>query len=179
MLSWKCEFILDGESVPKIIFCAVMQVGEKFSKPPVEDVLYNKTRSMLSSLGLQNYEKNFKKGLLTDNTLPLLTDRQAVELDSFSLFILIDNSSDSLISYYINQCSSRCTNPTWTKAPHSWSHRKVWHVLLYASTYHILFKMKFKPFVSNLFFLFEGTLLSKKHEVEAMEFYILRVDHME
>lgn len=96
-----------------------MQVGEKFSKPPVEDVLYNKTRSMLSSLGLQNYEKNFKKGLLTDNTLPLLTDRQAVELDSFSLFILIDNSSDSLISYYINQCSSRCTNPTWTKAPHS------------------------------------------------------------
>lgn len=26
------------------------------------------------SLGLQNYEKNFKKGLLTDTTLPLLTD---------------------------------------------------------------------------------------------------------
>ena len=58
-----------------------MQLGEKFSKPPVEDVLYNKTRGMLSSLGLQNYEKNFKKGLLTDNTLPLLNDRQAVGLD--------------------------------------------------------------------------------------------------
>ncbi|MCL7047369.1 hypothetical protein MKW94_014628, partial [Papaver nudicaule] len=29
---------------------------------------------MLSKLGLQNYEKNFKKGLLTDITLPLLTD---------------------------------------------------------------------------------------------------------
>ncbi|KAK1399375.1 mitochondrial import inner membrane translocase subunit TIM22-like [Heracleum sosnowskyi] len=52
----------------------LFKLGEKFSKPPVEDVLYNKTRSMLSSLGLQNYEKNFKKGLLTDNTLPLLTD---------------------------------------------------------------------------------------------------------
>ncbi|KAK1361122.1 mitochondrial import inner membrane translocase subunit TIM22-like [Heracleum sosnowskyi] len=52
----------------------LFKVGERFSKPPVEDVLYNKTRSMLSSLGLQSYEKNFKKGLLTDNTLPLLTD---------------------------------------------------------------------------------------------------------
>lgn len=52
----------------------LFKIGEKFSKPPVEDVLYNKTRGMLSSLGLQNYEKNFKKGLLTDNTLPLLTD---------------------------------------------------------------------------------------------------------
>ncbi|KVI07596.1 hypothetical protein Ccrd_014010, partial [Cynara cardunculus var. scolymus] len=62
------------------VFFALLQgglfkVGEKFSKPPVEDVLYNKTRFMLSSLGLENYEKNFKKGLLSDNTLPLLTDR--------------------------------------------------------------------------------------------------------
>ncbi|XP_024971012.1 chloroplastic import inner membrane translocase subunit HP30-2-like [Cynara cardunculus var. scolymus] len=61
------------------VFFALLQgglfkVGEKFSKPPVEDVLYNKTRFMLSSLGLENYEKNFKKGLLSDNTLPLLTD---------------------------------------------------------------------------------------------------------
>lgn len=30
---------------------------------------------MLNNLGLQTYEKNFKKGLLTDSTLPLLTDR--------------------------------------------------------------------------------------------------------
>ena len=30
---------------------------------------------MLTRLGLQNYEKNFRKGLLTDTTLPLLTDR--------------------------------------------------------------------------------------------------------
>ncbi|XWS61453.1 hypothetical protein CRYUN_Cryun07bG0127100 [Craigia yunnanensis] len=52
----------------------LFQLGKKFSQPPVEDVYYSRTRSMLNSLGLQNYEKNFKKGLLTDSTLPLLTD---------------------------------------------------------------------------------------------------------
>ncbi|KAF5450558.1 hypothetical protein F2P56_030893 [Juglans regia] len=52
----------------------LFKLGEKFSKPPVEDVFYIKTRSMLYNLGLQNFEKNFKKGLLTDSTLPLLTD---------------------------------------------------------------------------------------------------------
>ncbi|KAG8381636.1 hypothetical protein BUALT_Bualt06G0142200 [Buddleja alternifolia] len=52
----------------------IFQLGQKFSQPPAEDLYYVKTRSMLSSLGLQNYEKNFKKGLLNDNTLPLLTD---------------------------------------------------------------------------------------------------------
>lgn len=61
------------------VFFALVQgglfkVGEKFSKPPVEDILYSKTRVMLSNLGLENYEKNFKKGMLTDSTLPLLTD---------------------------------------------------------------------------------------------------------
>ncbi|TYI11569.1 hypothetical protein ES332_A09G215700v1 [Gossypium tomentosum] len=52
----------------------LFQFGQKLSQPPVEDMYYSRTRSMLNSLGLQNYEKNFKKGLLTDNTLPLLTD---------------------------------------------------------------------------------------------------------
>ncbi|KAL3650611.1 hypothetical protein CASFOL_007014 [Castilleja foliolosa] len=52
----------------------LFQFGKKFSQPPVEDVYYSKTRSMLSNLGLTNYEKNFKRGLLTDTTLPLLTD---------------------------------------------------------------------------------------------------------
>lgn len=52
-----------------------MQLGQKFNKPPEEDVFYARTRNMLTSLGLQHYERNFKKGLLTDNTLPLLTDR--------------------------------------------------------------------------------------------------------
>ncbi|GMH18444.1 hypothetical protein Nepgr_020285 [Nepenthes gracilis] len=52
----------------------IFKLGQKFSQPPAEDVFYTKTRSMLTSLGLQNYEKNFKRGLLTDTTLPLLTD---------------------------------------------------------------------------------------------------------
>ncbi|RWW03419.1 hypothetical protein BHE74_00029151 [Ensete ventricosum] len=56
-------------------FCFMLQVGQKFSTPPDEDVYYSQTRGMLTSLGLQKYEKNFKKGLLTDSTLPLLTDR--------------------------------------------------------------------------------------------------------
>nr|DAD30191.1 TPA_asm: hypothetical protein HUJ06_031659 [Nelumbo nucifera] len=61
------------------VFFALVQgglfkLGQKFSQPPAEDAFYNKTRSMLITLGLQSYEKNFKKGLLTDSTLPLLTD---------------------------------------------------------------------------------------------------------
>ncbi|KAK3154229.1 hypothetical protein QOZ80_2BG0187940 [Eleusine coracana subsp. coracana] len=49
-------------------------IGQKFSKPKTEDTNYSRTRSMLHRLGLQKYEKNFKNGLLTDQTLPLLTD---------------------------------------------------------------------------------------------------------
>ena len=45
-----------------------------------EELAYMHTRGMLVSLGLQEYEKNFKKGLLNDATLPLLTDRQASPL---------------------------------------------------------------------------------------------------
>ncbi|CAA6668132.1 unnamed protein product [Spirodela intermedia] len=41
---------------------------------PSEDVYYTQARSMLTRLGLDRYEKNFRKGLLTDATLPLLTD---------------------------------------------------------------------------------------------------------
>ncbi|XP_019083935.1 PREDICTED: uncharacterized protein LOC104706780 isoform X2 [Camelina sativa] len=50
------------------------KLGERFSKPSVEDPYYNQGRSMLLKLGLEKYEKNFKKGLLADPTLPLLTD---------------------------------------------------------------------------------------------------------
>ncbi|KAL0358815.1 UNVERIFIED_CONTAM: Chloroplastic import inner membrane translocase subunit HP30-2 [Sesamum angustifolium] len=71
----------------------IFQLGQKFSQPPTEDVYYVKTRSMLSNLGLQNYEKNFKKGLLTDNTLPLLTDSALrdvnIPLDQGCLFSII------------------------------------------------------------------------------------------
>ncbi|KAI7755013.1 hypothetical protein M8C21_020180 [Ambrosia artemisiifolia] len=57
------------------VFFALVQgglfkVGEKFSKPPAEDVLYSETRSMLSRLGLETYEKNFKKGALRDVRIP-------------------------------------------------------------------------------------------------------------
>ncbi|KFK27737.1 hypothetical protein AALP_AA8G422900 [Arabis alpina] len=50
------------------------KLGERFSKPSVEDPYYSRARSMLLKLGLEKYEKNFKKGLLADPTLPLLTD---------------------------------------------------------------------------------------------------------
>ncbi|KDP24771.1 hypothetical protein JCGZ_25171 [Jatropha curcas] len=52
------------------------QLGQKFSQQPqaAEDTNYVRTRTMLNNLGLQKYEKNFKKGFLTDSTLPLLTD---------------------------------------------------------------------------------------------------------
>ncbi|KAG7019207.1 hypothetical protein SDJN02_18165, partial [Cucurbita argyrosperma subsp. argyrosperma] len=50
----------------------IFKVGERFSQPPVEDVHYAKTRSMLNNLGLQGYEKNFKNGLfaLRDVKIP-------------------------------------------------------------------------------------------------------------
>ncbi|KAL6003656.1 hypothetical protein ACLOJK_023889 [Asimina triloba] len=68
-----------ANAVTSGLFFALVQgglfkLGQQFSQPPVEDVFYVKTRYMLANLGLQNYEKNFKKGLLTDSTLPLLTD---------------------------------------------------------------------------------------------------------
>ncbi|KAJ0253732.1 Chloroplastic import inner membrane translocase subunit HP30-2 [Hirschfeldia incana] len=50
------------------------KLGERFSKPSPEDPFYTRSRTMLLKLGLEKYEKNFKKGLLTDPTLPLLTD---------------------------------------------------------------------------------------------------------
>uniref|UniRef100_A0A0C9S2Z5 TSA: Wollemia nobilis Ref_Wollemi_Transcript_16138_1217 transcribed RNA sequence n=1 Tax=Wollemia nobilis TaxID=56998 RepID=A0A0C9S2Z5_9CONI len=61
------------------LFFALIQgglftLGQKFSQPSPEENYYAETKTMLSKLGLQNYEKNFRKGLLTDNTLPLLTD---------------------------------------------------------------------------------------------------------
>ncbi|RDY07309.1 hypothetical protein CR513_08590 [Mucuna pruriens] len=68
-----------GNAITSGLFFALVQgglfqIGQKFSQPPTEDIHYAKTRHMLNNLGLQSYEKNFKKGLLTDNTLPLLTD---------------------------------------------------------------------------------------------------------
>jgi hypothetical protein len=52
---------------------------------------------MLQQLGLQKYEKNFKNGLLTDRTLPLLTDRYV------NLYIcsLADQNGRETIAVYI------------------------------------------------------------------------------
>ncbi|KAI3958390.1 hypothetical protein MKW98_011078 [Papaver atlanticum] len=47
------------------------QLGHRISPPSRE---YTRTRCMLSNLGLQNYEKNFEEGFLTDITIPMLTD---------------------------------------------------------------------------------------------------------
>ncbi|KAG2261542.1 hypothetical protein Bca52824_068621 [Brassica carinata] len=46
-----------------------------------QDAFYTETRAMLSKLGLEEYEKNFKKGHLTDPTLPLLTDSVLQEVN--------------------------------------------------------------------------------------------------
>ncbi|KAF6170982.1 hypothetical protein GIB67_014799 [Kingdonia uniflora] len=52
----------------------IFALGQRFSQPPTRDTFYTRTRGMLAGLGLQCYEKNFKKGPLIDITLPLLTD---------------------------------------------------------------------------------------------------------
>ncbi|WZZ81161.1 hypothetical protein YC2023_101733 [Brassica napus] len=65
---------LQGQPINAITTAAGFALGERFSKPSPEDPFYTRSRTMLLKLGLQKYEKNFKKGLLTDPTLPLLTD---------------------------------------------------------------------------------------------------------
>lgn len=42
------------------------------------DAFYAKGQSMLRTLGLERYEKNLRKGMITDATLPLLTDRRVL-----------------------------------------------------------------------------------------------------
>ena len=45
-----------------------------------EDVAFLHTKAMLTSLGLIQFEKNFRKGQLDDLTLPLLTDSALKEV---------------------------------------------------------------------------------------------------
>ena len=46
-----------------------MKVGQWFTgKNQTTDVYYYHTNGMLAALGLEKYEKNFKRGLLTDDT---------------------------------------------------------------------------------------------------------------
>jgi hypothetical protein len=44
-------------------------------KPDHEDTEYNQGKYILTMLGLQKYEGNLKKGLLTDNTIMLWNER--------------------------------------------------------------------------------------------------------
>mmetsp|Transcript_6330 Transcript_6330/g.21197 ORF Transcript_6330/g.21197 Transcript_6330/m.21197 type:complete len:251 (-) Transcript_6330:350-1102(-) len=75
-----------GEAVRTGVLFAVLQggfyqVGQWFSGgKPEEDVLYSRTKGMLSTLGLEKYEKNFRKGNLNDSTLGLLNEESLKEM---------------------------------------------------------------------------------------------------
>lgn len=58
----------------------IFKLGTSFTPSPGEELLYSQGKRMLNNLGLQKYEKNFKKGLLTDTTLPLLNDSALREI---------------------------------------------------------------------------------------------------
>lgn len=59
-------------------FFAIIQGGMfklgRLHQPTSNDQYYVNAKGMLKNLGLERYEKNFKKGLLTDVTIPLLND---------------------------------------------------------------------------------------------------------
>ena len=58
------------------------QIGNMMSgkKSPQEDLAFLHTKALLTSLGLSQFEKNFRKGQLDDLTLPLLTDSALKEV---------------------------------------------------------------------------------------------------
>eukprot|EP00250_Pteridium_aquilinum_P012141 c20531_g1_i1 orf=193-984(-) len=76
---------LAGNAVMTGVFFAVIQGGMfklgKIAQPPPDDMYYVNGKSMLRDLGLERYQKNFKKGLLADSTLPLLNDSALQEVN--------------------------------------------------------------------------------------------------
>lgn len=58
---------------------AFYKIGKTFAPQP-DDGKYTKTRTLLTKMSLEKYEKNFRKGLLTDDTLFLLTDSALSEV---------------------------------------------------------------------------------------------------
>ncbi|KAG2298125.1 hypothetical protein Bca52824_034597 [Brassica carinata] len=50
-----------------------------------QDAFYTNYKATLSKLGLEEYEKNFKKAHLADYTLPLLPDSDLKEVDMHSI----------------------------------------------------------------------------------------------
>lgn len=68
-----------------LVFAAFQSIfyvlGNKFgNNSPEEDTTFRATKEMLEHLGLDKYEKNFKKGQLTDSTLTLLTESTLAEV---------------------------------------------------------------------------------------------------
>nr|GEX34242.1 mitochondrial import inner membrane translocase subunit TIM22-like [Tanacetum cinerariifolium] len=61
---------------------------EKSKLQAEEDKLFNETRGMLSSLGFDQYEKNFKKGMLTDKSLP---DLQEIKIPIGARRLILDH----------------------------------------------------------------------------------------
>jgi len=60
---------------------AFTKIGEHFSgKNKEEDTSYVATKQMLDALDLAKYEKNFRKGQLTDSTITLLTESTLSEV---------------------------------------------------------------------------------------------------
>ncbi len=60
---------------------AFMKVGQRFGgKNAPQDVYYYHTFGMLSTLGLEKYEKNFRRGQLMDDCLGLLSDSALQEI---------------------------------------------------------------------------------------------------
>ena len=49
-------------------------------KDSTQDHFYAHANNMLATLGLEKYERNFRKGLLTDDTLLLLNDSALQEV---------------------------------------------------------------------------------------------------
>ncbi|XP_013596146.1 PREDICTED: uncharacterized protein LOC106304281 isoform X2 [Brassica oleracea var. oleracea] len=72
---------LSSVAVFAVIQATIYKVKETIKSRNAQDALYTEARAMLSMLGLEEYEKNFKKGRLTDPTLPLLTDRELREVN--------------------------------------------------------------------------------------------------
>ncbi|KAF3485908.1 hypothetical protein F2Q69_00055706 [Brassica cretica] len=72
---------LSSVAVFAVIQATIYKVKETIKSRNAQDALYTEARAMLSMLGLEEYEKNFKKGDLTDPTLPLLTDRELREVN--------------------------------------------------------------------------------------------------
>ncbi|KAI3849696.1 hypothetical protein MKW98_026610 [Papaver atlanticum] len=54
------------------------EVDTRSQRTALEDTQYTRTRCMLSELGLQDYEKHFKKQLLRDETMPWLKERKVL-----------------------------------------------------------------------------------------------------